>query len=43
MQHFLLDDLVREISSGNENDKIERIRDLLDAGKIKTDGKKYYL
>lgn len=42
-EHYGLDELVQGISAGNENDKIDRIRELLDAGKIKTDGKKYYL
>lgn len=38
-----LDDLVNHIKNGMENDRIDAIRELLDAGKIKTDGKKYYL
>ncbi len=38
-----LDELVNSISVGNETNKIERIRDLLDAGKIKNDGKKFYV
>ncbi len=42
-QHLDLDELVRSIQTGTDNDKVERIRELLDAGKIKTDGKKYYL
>lgn len=42
-QHLHLDELVKSIQTGTDNDKIERIRELLDAGKIKTDGKKYYL
>ena len=42
-QHLDLDELVKSIQTGTNNDKIERIRELLDAGKIKTDGKKYYL
>lgn len=42
-QAFNLDDLVTSIKIGNENDRIDAIRELLDAGKIKTDGKKYYL
>lgn len=41
--HFDLDDLVKSVQTGTDNDKIDRIRELLDAGKIKTDGKKYYL
>ncbi|WP_316799309.1 ATP-dependent DNA helicase RecQ [Pedobacter frigidisoli] len=42
-QPLSLDDLVTNIKNGAENDRIEAIRELLDAGKIKTDGKKYYL
>lgn len=42
-KHLDLDELVKSIQTGTDNDKIERIRELLDAGKIKTDGKKYYL
>jgi ATP-dependent DNA helicase RecQ len=35
--------LVTSLKSGTEKDRIETIRLLLDAGKIKTDGDKYYL
>ncbi|MES2419212.1 MAG: ATP-dependent DNA helicase RecQ [Bacteroidota bacterium] len=42
-QQLHLTDLVQQINIGNENERLERIRDLLDAGKIKTNGKKYYL
>lgn len=38
-----LDDLVKEIKTGSDQDKLNQIRELLDAGKIKTDGKNYYL
>ncbi|GGH04140.1 RecQ family ATP-dependent DNA helicase [Pedobacter zeae] len=38
-----LDDLVTNIKNGTETERIETIRELLDAGKIKTDGKKYYI
>lgn len=38
-----LDDLVAGIRSGTEAEKLDQIRVLLDAGKIKTDGKNYYL
>ncbi len=41
--HLGLDELVHQIKTGNDTDKIERIRGLLDSGKIKTDGHKYYL
>lgn len=42
-QPLSLDDLVTGIKSGVENERIDAIRELLDAGKIKTDGKKYYI
>jgi len=42
-QPLALDDLVNHIRNGVENERIDAIRELLDAGKIKTDGKKYYL
>jgi len=38
-----LDDLVNEIKTGSDQEKLNQIRELLDAGKIKTDGKNYYL
>ncbi len=41
--HFQLDDLVKKLDSGTEHERVDRIRTLLDAGKIKTDGKKYYV
>jgi ATP-dependent DNA helicase RecQ len=39
----VLDELVVAIKSGTEREKLDRIRALLDAGKIKTDSKNYYL
>ncbi|TBO40795.1 RecQ family ATP-dependent DNA helicase [Pedobacter kyonggii] len=42
-QPLSLDDLVTNIKNGGEAERIDAIRELLDAGKIKTDGKKYYL
>jgi len=36
-------ELITRVRTGNEKDRIETIRLLLDAGKIKTDGEKYYL
>jgi len=42
-KHFTLDELVGAIRAGNEKERIEALRNLLDAGKIKTDGLKYYL
>lgn len=38
-----IDDLIGSIKSGTEKGRIETIRTLLDAGKIKTDGERYYL
>lgn len=38
-----LDHLVAALGTGTENQRLDRIRTLLDAGKIKTDGKNYYL
>jgi ATP-dependent DNA helicase RecQ len=38
-----VDELIMEIKTGSDQDKLNRIRELLDAGKIKTDGKNYYL
>lgn len=38
-----LDELIPSIKTGADPEKISRIRKLLDAGKIKTDGKNYYL
>lgn len=37
------DHLVTRVRTGTEKDRIETIRLLLDAGKIRTDGEKYYL
>jgi len=42
-QPLNLDDLVTSIKNGTENERVDTIRELLDAGKIKTDGKKYYI
>jgi ATP-dependent DNA helicase RecQ len=38
-----IDDLISSLKIGTEKDRIKTIRLLLDAGKIKTDGEKYYL
>ena len=38
-----LDDLVATVKVGNEKDRIEVIRNLIDAGKLKTDGFHYFL
>jgi len=42
-QPLSLDDLVSGIKNGAEYERIDTIRELLDAGKIKSDGKKYYI
>ncbi|MGY4384293.1 ATP-dependent DNA helicase RecQ [Pedobacter sp. UYP24] len=42
-QPYALDDLVTQIAAGTEQERLDRIRVLLDAGKIKTDSKNYYL
>ena len=41
--HLSLDELVLGVRNGTDKERIEIIRSLLDAGKIKTDGKKYYV
>lgn len=38
-----VDELITRVSSGTEKERIETIRLLLDAGKIKTDGGRYFL
>lgn len=42
-QPATLENLVSGLKSGTEAEKIARIRELLDAGKLKTDGNNYYL
>lgn len=42
-RHFALDELISSIASGNEKQRIEALRNMLDAGTIKTDGVKYYI
>ncbi|MES2456176.1 MAG: ATP-dependent DNA helicase RecQ [Bacteroidota bacterium] len=42
-QAYVLHDLIPALKSGTEAEKLQRIGELLDAGKIKTDGKNYYL
>lgn len=38
-----LDDLIPELKTGTDQDKLGQLRLLLDTGKIKTDGKNYYI
>ncbi|HUH33085.1 MAG TPA: ATP-dependent DNA helicase RecQ [Daejeonella sp.] len=40
---MLLDELVRSLNSGNEKEKLAVIRELLDAGKLKSDGEWFYV
>jgi ATP-dependent DNA helicase RecQ len=42
-QPYHFDELVHKIKVGKDTDRIERIRTLLDAGKIKNDGSRYYV
>lgn len=42
-RHLGLDELINSVQSGNEKERIECLRNLLDAGKVKTDGTKYYV
>ena len=42
-QRMLLDELVRSINTGNEKEKLAVIRDLIDAGKLKSDGDLYFV
>ncbi|WP_207420438.1 RecQ family ATP-dependent DNA helicase [Desertivirga brevis] len=41
--HLTIDELISRVPTGTEAEKIEAFRNLLDAGKLKTDGEKYYL
>jgi len=43
VQNNSVEDLVRSVKTGHEKEKLETIRRLLDAGKIKSNGEKYYL
>ncbi|MES3019171.1 MAG: ATP-dependent DNA helicase RecQ [Bacteroidota bacterium] len=40
---LVLDDLVNSVKSGNDKEKLQVIRDLLDAGTIKANGEYYYV
>lgn len=42
-KHFGLDELIGSLHSGTEKERVENLRNLLDAGKIKSDGQKYYV
>lgn len=42
-KRMLLDELVQTLNAGKEKEKLAIIRELIDAGKIKSDGEKYYL
>jgi ATP-dependent DNA helicase RecQ len=43
VDNLTIGSLITSLKSGTEKDRIETVRLLLDAGKIKTDGEKYYL
>lgn len=38
-----LDELIPQLSTGTDQDKLNQLRSLLDEGKIKSDGKNYYI
>lgn len=42
-RHLSLDELISNIPLGAEKDKVAALRNLLDAGKLKSDGERYYL
>ncbi|WP_207429781.1 ATP-dependent DNA helicase RecQ [Pedobacter sp. SYSU D00535] len=42
-QHLSVDELILAIKAGTEAERLAALRNLLDAGKIKSDGVKYYL
>jgi len=42
-QHLNLEELISSMHSGTEKERVAVLRNLLDAGKIKTDGEKYYI
>jgi ATP-dependent DNA helicase RecQ len=43
IDNYTIGELITTLKLGTEKEKIETLRMLLDAGKIKTDGEKYYL
>ncbi|RXF69761.1 RecQ family ATP-dependent DNA helicase [Arcticibacter tournemirensis] len=42
-QHLSLEEIITSLHSGNEKERIDALRNLLDAGKVKSDGTKYYV
>lgn len=42
-EHLNLEELINAMRSGNEKERVAVLRQLLDAGKVKTDGERYYL
>lgn len=42
-QHLTLEELIGRVQAGTEKERVAILRNLLDAGKIKTDGTGYYL
>ena len=43
LKPYALDELIKHLKTGTEKQRIAALRQLLDAGKIKTDGHRYYL
>lgn len=41
--HLSLEEIITSLHSGNEKERIAALRNLLDAGKVKTDGIRYYM
>ena len=41
--HLTIDEIISQISLGSENQRIDVLRNLLDAGMIKSDGTRYYV
>lgn len=42
-QHLTLEELISSLHTGNEKERLAALRNLLDAGKVKTDGSRYYI
>lgn len=42
-EHLNLEELISAMRSGTEKERVAVLRNLLDAGKVKTDGERYYL
>lgn len=42
-KHLTIDELISSLHTGTDKERIDALRNLLDAGKVKSDGMKYYL